>query len=153
MNRFWSRCGTVLALALLSLGFAGVMAFSQDAKKAEEEWKVPTRAAKKKNPIPADAKSIARGRTVYVKECLACHGETGKGDGPKAKEIEKHPGNLADPKMWDQTDGALFYKTTEGKKPMPAYDKTLKDEERWDVVNYTRTLAPKKQTESKPAPK
>ena len=46
--------------------------------------------------------------------------------------------------MWDQTDGALFWKTTEGKKPMPEYSKLLKDDERWDVVNCIRTLAPKK---------
>ena len=143
MKRFWTQCAASLLAATVTVSLIGVTAVSQDAKKAEEEWKVPARAAKKKSPTPADDKSIARGKTVYTKECQSCHGDTGRGDGPKAKEIEKHPGNLADPKMWDQTDGALFYKTTEGKKPMPAFDKTLKDDERWDVVNYMRTLAPK----------
>ena len=143
MIRSLSRISAVAAAAALSLSFIGIVAFSQDAKKTEEEWKAPARAAKKKNPVPADQKSIARGKAAYVRECLSCHGNSGRGDGPKAKEIEKHPGNLADPKMWDQTDGALYWKTTEGKKPMPEFSKLLKDDERWDVVNYMRTLAPK----------
>ncbi|MBI3462215.1 MAG: cytochrome c [Planctomycetes bacterium] len=137
------RGAAVSVLFFLSLAFFEAVAMSQATKKGDEEWKAPARAARKKNPMPADAKSIARGEKVYVKECLACHGNTGKGDGPKAKEIEKHPGNLADPKMWNQTDGTLFWKTTEGRKPMPTYTKLLSDEERWDVVNYMRTLAPK----------
>jgi mono/diheme cytochrome c family protein len=154
MIRSLSRFSVVLAAAIVSYGIAGMVAFSQESKKTgEEEWKAPARAAKKKNPVPADAKSIARGKAVYFRECQACHGDTGRGDGPKAREIEKHPGNLTDPKMWDQTDGALFWKTTEGKKPMPTYDKLLKEDERWDVVNYTRTLAPKKKEDSKPGSK
>jgi mono/diheme cytochrome c family protein len=142
MNWGFSLRTIVAALAALSLSAAGMSALSQDSKK-DEEWKASPRVARKKNPVPADEKSTARGRVVYVRECLACHGDSGRGDGPKAKEIEKHPGNLADPKMWNQTDGALYWKTTEGKKPMPAFDKLLKDEERWDVVNFMRTLAPR----------
>ena len=154
MKRSLVRWYVVAAAALLNLGVVWAIAFAQDAGKAgQEEWKAPARAAKKKNPVAADDKSIARGRAVYARECQACHGDSGRGDGPKARELEKHPGNLADPKMWDQTDGALFWKTTEGKKPMPTFEKLLKDEERWDVVNYTRTLAPKKKTDSKSASK
>ena len=145
MNRGLSGWITMGVVALLSISFAGVLAFSQDAKKSEE-WKAPARAARKKNPIPRDQGSIGRGRAVYGRECQACHGDSGRGDGPKARELEKHPGNLSDAKMWDQTDGALFWKTTEGKKPMPTYDKLLTDNERWDVVNYTRTLAPQPQS-------
>ena len=39
-----------------------------------------------------------------------------------------------------QSDGALFWKLTEGKAPMPAYDKTLSETDRWQVINYLRTL-------------
>ena len=45
--------------------------------------------------------------------------------------------------MWQQTDGAIFWKLTEGKTPMPAWGETLSEEQRWSVVNYVRTLAPK----------
>ncbi len=105
----------------------------------------PRRA--EKNPVPADENSLAAGKAVYAKECLSCHGNAGKGDGPAAKDLEKNPGDLSKASMWDQTDGALFWKLTEGKKPMPSFEKNLSEEQRWQVINYIRTLAPK------PAPK
>jgi mono/diheme cytochrome c family protein len=108
----------------------------------DEEWKAPERASRRKNPIPTDGNSIAAGKTVYAKECFSCHGVTGKGDGPAARALPKSPGDLSDPKMWEQTDGALFWKITTGKVPMPYYEKLLTEEQRWNVVNYIRTLAP-----------
>ena len=111
-------------------------------------WEAPARAARKTNPVPADAKSIAQGKQLYVAACLACHGPAGKGDGPAAATLERNgirvrPGNLSDPKLWEETDGALFWKLTEGKTPMPAWAETLSEEQRWLIVNYIRTLAPK----------
>lgn len=110
---------------------------------AEEEWKAPARAAKKTNPVPADEKSIAAGKAVYIKECLSCHGTAGKGDGPASVSLDRSPGDLSKTKMWEQTDGALFWKITTGKKPMASYEKILSDEQRWQVINYARTLAPR----------
>ena len=56
--------------------------------------------------------------------------------------LKRSPGNLADPKMWEQTDGALFWKITEGKALMPNF-KVWTEEQRWQVILYLRTLAPK----------
>ena len=39
-----------------------------------------------------------------------------------------------------ESDGALFWKITHGKKPMPAYESRLSPTERWNVINYLRTL-------------
>jgi mono/diheme cytochrome c family protein len=109
----------------------------------EEEWTAPSRAARKKNPIPADEKSVALGKQLYIKECHSCHGATGKGDGPAAKDLKTSPGDLSKPKMWQQTDGAVFWKISEGKKPMPSMEKAWTPDERWHCINYVRTLAPK----------
>lgn len=127
------------------LGTALVMAgaLAQDTKTGVVEWIAPARAAKKKNPIAVDAASLAKGKTLYTKECASCHGNAGKGDGPAAKALEKHPGDLSLPKLWDQTDGAIFWKLTEGRKPMPSNLLTMSEDDRWHVINYTRTLAPK----------
>jgi mono/diheme cytochrome c family protein len=114
-----------------------------DSSGDKEEWKAPERASRRKNPIPADGKSIDAGKVVYAKECFSCHGPEGKGDGPAAAALEKSPGNLSDPKMWEQTDGALFWKITTGKKPMASYENLLTEEQRWYVINYIRTLAPR----------
>lgn len=112
-----------------------------------EPWVAPDRAARKENPVSADAASLAKGKELFVMGCVPCHGATGKGDGSAAAGLERngvriHPGNLSDPKMWQQTDGAIFWKISEGKSPMPSWQ-TLTEEQRWLIVNYVRTLAPK----------
>ncbi len=38
---------------------------------------------------------------------------------------------------------AIFWKISEGNSPMPAFQEAFSDEQRWDIVNYVRTLAPK----------
>lgn len=145
MSIRWTR------LALAGAVLAGTLATAISlvpslAAAAEEPWKAPARAARKANPIPADDKSIATGKVLYARECLSCHGNAGKGDGPAAKDLEKNPGDLSKPTMWDQTDGAIFWKLTNGKKPMPSFEKTFTEDERWHVINYIRTLAPKPAT-------
>jgi mono/diheme cytochrome c family protein len=131
-----------LSVAVLVLFTSGLLFSAEGTGAKQEEWKAPARAAKKPNPIPADENSIAAGKIVYIKECLSCHGTTGKGDGPAAKALDKKPGDLSNPKMWEQTDGALFWKITTGNKPMASFEKLLTEEQRWNVINYVRTLAP-----------
>ena len=108
-----------------------------------DDWKAPVRASHRKNPIAADDKSRAIGKAVFEKQCLSCHGPNGKGDGPAAKDLNPKPHNLGAPNVVAQTDGALFWKITEGKKPMPTFEKLLSEDERWHVINYVRTFAPK----------
>jgi mono/diheme cytochrome c family protein len=125
-----------LSSSLATIFIVGAVAFGQGTA---EKWTAPARAAAKKNPVPADAASIARGKAAFVAECLTCHGASGRGDGPQAKDLEKNPGNLT--KLQGQTPGALFWKVTEGKKPMPSLGQKLTEQQRWDVVNYIQTLS------------
>lgn len=104
-------------------------------------WVAPARAARQANPIVATADSIAVGKRVYAENCFSCHGAKGQGDGPTAQFLERRPGNLADPKLTEQTDGALFWKISEGRAPMPTFGQVLEEEERWQVIHYVRTLA------------
>ncbi len=113
------------------------------SKSTTNVWTAPSRAARKENPTPADDKSRARGKELFTAGCLPCHGPSGRGDGPAAASLERKPGNLSDPKMWQQTDGAIFWKISEGNSPMPAFQEAFSDAQRWDIVNYVRTLAPK----------
>jgi mono/diheme cytochrome c family protein len=108
----------------------------------EDDWQAPKREVHRKNPIPATQSSVAAGNAVYTKECLSCHGATGKGDGPAAKDLHPRPSDLSDQYMWYQTDGELFWKITTGRKPMPNFEMTLSEQKRWHVVNFLRTLAP-----------
>lgn len=105
-----------------------------------KEWKAPSRASRKKNPVAVDAASLELGKIVYTKECASCHGDTGVGDGPAAKNLEVHPGDLTKPSVAEQRDGALYWKITNGRAPMATFKKKLSDTERWQVTNYLRTL-------------
>ncbi len=138
------RFCVIWAAAVAPLAACLVMPATASRYISQDEWKAPGRAARKKNPVPADEQSIAAGRAVYLANCLACHGETGKGDGPAAAALDPKPNDLADPKVWEQSDGAIFWKITRGRAPMPAYKNLLTDQERWNVLNYMRTFAPNK---------
>ena len=78
-----------------------------------------------------------------MKQCASCHGTTGEGDGPAANDLERKPDSLKHPEAAKESDGELFWKLTEGKKPMPSFAKLLSEEDRWHVINYTRTFAEK----------
>ncbi len=96
------------------------------------------------NPIPADAASIARGKALYTANCLPCHGAGGKGDGPVGLTLNPRPADLTKHTVPGvHTDGQLWKWITSGypKSSMPAFDKLLSDSDRWDLVNYIRTLA------------
>lgn len=104
-------------------------------------WKAPATAAKVKNPVTADATSIAAGKLIYTKECAKCHGKKGMGDGPNSADLDKKPEPLNNASVKGQTDGELFWKITEGKKPMPSTKKTLTDDQRWQLINYIREFS------------
>ena len=108
---------------------------------AAEKWIAPAAEARKKNPVAVSESSLAMGQKIYVKRCLACHGKTGNGDGPNAADLGIHPAKLSDPVIRQETDGELFWKITVGKKPMPNYGTRLSLTDRWNVINYLRSLA------------
>jgi len=132
--------GAGFTLVLSGLGLA--VALAQDPATNAPPWVAPARAARKENPVPSDEKSRALGKELFVGACLPCHGPAGRGDGPAAATLERKPGNLSDPKLWQQSDGALFWKISEGNSPMPSFQEGFSEEQRWQIVNYVRTLAP-----------
>ncbi len=94
------------------------------------------------NPVPADDASISRGAELYRINCTACHGVDGKGAGPVAVFLQnKKPADLTGPVVTSLSDGAIFMVITNGMPgAMPALNENLLVRERWDVVNYVRTL-------------
>ena len=107
----------------------------------KEKWEAPPRAARRANPVAANPSSVARGKDLYLQECAACHGLTGNGDGARVKEINVTPSDLSNPSVHNQSDGALFWKISEGKSPMLPFRMRFSEKERWMIVNYLRTLA------------
>jgi mono/diheme cytochrome c family protein len=109
-------------------------------EQSKQKWSAPAAEAQKKNPVAATESSLAAGQKIYSKTCFMCHGKTGDADGPAVIELNIHPAKLSDPKLATESDGALFWKITTGKKPMPTYGKRLSETDRWNLVNYIRTL-------------
>jgi mono/diheme cytochrome c family protein len=96
------------------------------------------------NPVPADAVSLQRGQLLFETDCAPCHGSDGQGDGlitQHWKADAKKPANLTEPRMTEQSDGALYLTISQGYGAMPPLNENLNVRERWDVVNYVRSLS------------
>jgi len=109
---------------------------------AAEEWTVPADAAAVRNPVPASAASVNAGKALYETDCLICHGASGRGDGAGGVYLEPKPTNLIDPAVLRQTDGALFWKISTGRSVMLGWATVADEADRWNLVNYLRSLAP-----------
>jgi mono/diheme cytochrome c family protein len=108
---------------------------------ANGPWPVPDKYNKMANPLKGDAASVTAGKAIWAKHCQSCHGKAGKGDGSKAAQLKTLPGDFTASDFHKQTDGALFYKTSEGREDMPSFKKKIQDEEEiWSVINYLRTF-------------
>ncbi len=103
-----------------------------------------------KDTTPA---ALARGESLYARDCAACHGPAGKGDGPAGANL---PGMAKmDPAMprgpADFTDAAAMLAASDallqGKllrggmgTGMPEFGSLYTDEELWAMIAYVRTF-------------
>jgi mono/diheme cytochrome c family protein len=99
---------------------------------------VPAAKKLKTSPIVFNTAVIKEGKSVYEKNCLSCHGNPGKGNFLPA--FVPPPADLATAKAQSQTDGELFYRTSEGNLIMPKFKTTLSEVERWKLVGYIRSF-------------
>jgi mono/diheme cytochrome c family protein len=95
------------------------------------------------NPVTADDVSVSRGRELFMINCQMCHGPTGEGNGPIAAAIVNKPANLTSQVTQSKSDGALFLTITNGVQgKMPPMNENFMVRDRWDLVNFIRTLKP-----------
>src|SRR6188508_1850712 len=103
-NKFLVICG-LLTGAILFTGFG--------FRKAKDPWPVPEKYMKMANPVKADAASVSAGKSLWTKHCASCHGKSGLGDGTKAPTLKTQPGDFSKADFKSQSDGSIFYKTSE----------------------------------------
>ncbi len=107
---------------------------------AQSTWKAPADADKLENPYANDTKSAAKGKKLYKQMCAICHGVKGKGDGMAGASLTPKPANFTSDAIQSESDGAIYWKLTEGKAPMASYKDMLTEAQRWELVTYIRTL-------------
>jgi mono/diheme cytochrome c family protein len=135
-TRFLGIARNSVLLAALALGIVVGVRSTVAAANA-----VPAAARDLSNPVAADPASVERGRQVYLANCSACHGVRADGGGPTAPDIVPRPGTILEA-VRAATPGELYYRITNGYvgTPMPAFSSSLTESERWDLVNYLRSL-------------
>jgi mono/diheme cytochrome c family protein len=77
---------------------------------------------------------------LYQHICAVCHGSSGKGDGVAATGLNVTPADHTSQFVQLQTDGSLFWEISNGHAPMPAYKNVITAKQRWELINYIRTL-------------
>ena len=106
---------------------------------AQGPWVAPADAKATKNPV----KGVGNAKKSVETNCVSCHGPSGKGDGPAAAALPPpKPANWTSEAVQKQTDGEIFWKISNGRGAMPPW-KHLPDNQRWQLVNYIRSLQKK----------
>jgi mono/diheme cytochrome c family protein len=126
--------------ALAAGALAGLLGVSGTS--GQGAWEAPAAEKAKKNPVPGGAKAVEAGKKVAQVNCVLCHGESGKGNGPGAAALNPKPADWTSKKVQDESDGELFWKISNGRGPMPSW-KHLPEPDRWSVVYYIRSLKAK----------
>jgi mono/diheme cytochrome c family protein len=109
---------------------------------SNDQWQAPSAADTLENPYELDDKQIINGgQELYLMLCASCHGENGNGGGGAGQAFDPPPSDFTTERVQKQSDGALFWKLSEGNPPgMLSYKKMLSEDERWQIVTYLRTF-------------
>lgn len=145
---------TIFSYDIIKIKWVSFMGLQPSFSSMEEPQPIPARSIPVEGPafIPglgappnlvlADAVSLARGAQLFATHCSMCHGAKGEGNGQLAALLANRPANLTLPITQTKSDGALFFTITNGVAGrMPALNENLTVRERWDVINFLRTLA------------
>lgn len=107
-------------------------------------WDLPPDAKQMKNPVALNTTTLDSARVLYRNDCAKCHGINGDGKKPPDSmySYSTKPTNFTNTKLVDaMSDGEIFWKITNGRKPMPSFKIRLTDEQRWELVNLIRSFA------------
>lgn len=138
-----NKPGQIFSLAILMVfTLMAAVSFAREISDTTANgWNAPETAKAVENPISTETKAVETGKKLFAQQCATCHGNSGKGDGPAGKYLGKPLPDFTTAEFQEQTDGEIFWKITTGKAPMPTFEKMLTDEQRWQVINFIRSLS------------
>ena len=123
----------LLAITLLLSTYSTL--FAQD-----NTWVAPKSANDMKNPFAGNAAAAAKGKMMFNQMCAICHGRKGDGTGGGGVSLNPKPADFLSIRVKDESDGAIFWKLTNGNPPMASYKDMLTEDQRWQLVTYIRQL-------------
>jgi mono/diheme cytochrome c family protein len=87
------------------------------------------------NPYVDQKSARQAGEKLFGRECSACHGKAGRGNG------RKHTPPLATPIVRQADPGAIFWilRNGSGSHRMPSFSH-LPEEQRWQIITYLQSL-------------
>lgn len=149
----------LLAYDIIKIDWIGFMEIQPSYGAMEEPRPVASRSipiegaafipgeAAPENPIEADAFSVERGALIYSVTCAQCHGPLADGAGVIAGSLLFVPRDLTEQQIQDLPDGSIFLTISNGIVVndvihMPALNENLSVRDRWDVVNFIKSLEP-----------
>ncbi len=93
---------------------------------------------------PALSGDASKGRPLYEKYCLLCHGPDGRGDGPLGLHMKPPAANFHKPESKHKSDAELFTTIQEGhsETAMASWKHALSDDQLRDILAYIRKLSP-----------
>ncbi len=95
----------------------------------------------RKNPIAFTDAAVEQGKKLYESQCAMCHGVKGNGRGDLASALKISPTDFTKPGVLARrTDGELFTIIGTGTGVMPAQKHRLRDSQRWEIVDFLRSL-------------
>lgn len=94
------------------------------------------------NPVPLNDQTLEEGKATFIRECMVCHGDAGRGNGPYRDFLQPGPPDFGDGSYGDYTDADYFWRISEGVpwSAMPAWKMEYGEEDRWKLVHYIRTI-------------
>jgi mono/diheme cytochrome c family protein len=141
-----------LSLGIMAvLCFAGLAWAQNPPVQSPHGYNITEQDRDQKNPNPFTQESIDHGKKLFLSQCSMCHGDDGTGNGEVAQELKANPPDLTKAEtVANRTDGELFAILSQGSALMPGQGKRMRDEHKWDLVNYLRFLGGKSPSAKQP---
>lgn len=124
-------------IALAGFSPENINRFSHES---QDRWIAPAWTDTLKSPYHEEPLTLAQGEELFTLYCASCHGDEGYGDGAAGGALGQKPANFHDTLVKNQSDGAIFWKLSNGRGNMPPFKDVFTAEQRWQLVAYIRHL-------------
>jgi mono/diheme cytochrome c family protein len=93
--------------------------------------------------LASSSQEPGRGKMIYERHCVVCHGSEGKGDGELSRVLRSLPTDFTSAAFKNKSDREVLDAIDDGVmgSAMPAWKGSFSEEEMREVVAYIRSLA------------